>query len=133
MSNNNPYDFKKMKQLAAAIPLLSLVKQHSDTNISDLSARISHRQVIQKHTMMGGDVRASLLLLLSNAVGYNFFRHYINLLPEELRATDQTEQLQKQIEQLHQTIEQEKLQTAHWRERAERAESWVTQAMKGNS
>jgi len=131
MSENNPYDLKKMKQLAVSIPLLDLVKQHSDTNISDLSARISHRQVIQKHTMYGGDVRASFLLLLSNAVGHNFFRPYLNLLPEELRTTDQTEELQKQIEQLKQIIEQEKTQTTHWRERAERAEAWVTQAMKG--
>ncbi len=131
MSNNNPYDFNKMKQLAATIPLMNLIKQHTDLNISELSSRISHRQVIQKHLLYGSDVRASFLLLMSNAIGHNLFRHYINLLPEELRATDQTEELQKQIAQLLQTIEQEKEQTAHWRERAERAEAWVSQAMKG--
>lgn len=119
----NPYNFDKMKYLAATVPLRALIKQHSSIPITELSARISHPQMIQKHTLSGGEVKASFLLLMSHGVGYNLFRPYINLLPEELRVTDQTQALLDIIEQQKQEIEKLK-------ERTERAEQWIQQALK---
>lgn len=121
-SGTNPHSYPEMCYLAACVPLDKLIKEKSSLPVSVLSAKISYSQFILKHTNTG-DVRASFLLLMSHATGYNFFRPYINLLPEEIRTTDQTQALLD-------IIEQQKLEIEKWRERAERAELWVQEGLK---
>ncbi len=121
-SGVNPYSYPEMCYLAACIQLDKLIKEKSPIPPSQLSSKIAYSQFILKHTD-SGDVRASFLLLMSHAIGYNFFRPYINLLPEELRTTDQTQTLLDTIEQQKQEIEK-------WKERALRAEDLIAQALK---
>lgn len=121
-SGVNPYSYPEMCYLAANVPLYHLIKTKSPIAPSLLSKKISYPQFIPKHTETG-DVRPSFLLLMSHAIGYNFFRPYINLLPEELRTTDQTQQLLD-------TIEQQKQEIETWKERALRAEHLIEQSLK---
>lgn len=121
-SGTNPYSLPEMRYLAASVPLFKMIKEKSPMTVSELSRRIAHVQFIQKTTYSGGDMRASFLLLMSHAIGYNFFRPYINLLPEELRVTDQTQGLLDRIAEQQKEIDK-------WKERAERAEALIEKAL----
>ncbi len=120
---------KEMEKKAASIDLLQMVRYEKQGYLESFSKSIGHKRMVQSRLKNGGDVKMSLVLLLSQEMKINFLNHYLRLLPEELRNTFETSELEKELNDIKNQLEESNKQTAYWKERAERAEGWIAGKM----
>ncbi len=116
---------KLMEKFASEVDILSIVHELKKGNLEKFSLSIGHRRMVNDRLKKGGDVKVSLLLLLSNHLRVNLLNNYLRILPEALRETTETDELKNQLALLQTQLEEKDKQTAYWKERAERAEGWI--------
>ncbi|MCF8278448.1 MAG: hypothetical protein K9J17_17100 [Flavobacteriales bacterium] len=106
---------KSVKRHAASeLPdLKNLVKVFANTQNSN-PARVAKAMGVTSSNLndrtKGRNPRIEMLLALSEALEYNLLDFYLRLLPERLRSTTETRQLEQQIEELqaqHLALKQE--------------------------
>jgi len=126
---NKSAAMKAMEKLATEVDILSVIHHLQKGNLEKFSRTIGHRRMVHDRLKKGGDVKISLILLLSKELRMNFLNNYLRLLPEEIRATNETYVLDREIAELKSQLEESGKQTAYWKERAERAEGWIAGKM----
>lgn len=126
---NKSAAMKEMEKLAKEVDILSIFHHLQRGNLEKFSRTIGHRRMVHDRLKKGGDVKISLILLLSKELRMNFLNNYLQLLPKELRGTAETGSMELEIKDLKVQLEEKDKQTAYWKERAERAEGWIAGKM----
>lgn len=136
MSSNSsfgkkPISLERAEQLAKQIRLLENVKQQvGSTGMKDFSASIKNESTVPNRLRDGGDVKASLILILSQRLEVNYFDLYIQCLPPNLRETVQTRELRQALKEKDDEILHMQSQIIQRDERIASLESMVEKALR---
>jgi hypothetical protein len=117
-NNNKPLTLDQAERITQQVRLLQTVKQHVPPgDLKRFSSTIKNRSTVPNRLGKGGDVKASLIMILSHRLGLNLFDLYIQCLPTHLRHTAQTRERDEIIKQKDEEILQLQSQLTQYQER----------------
>jgi len=118
-------DMARMEKLTTEINLLAMMHRRVPKGFIKFFSFVGNGDAVTKRLQKGGDVKISLLLLLSEKLNENLLDYYIQRLPESARHTVQTRELERENTELQRQLETSKTETNEWKERCLRAEDML--------
>lgn len=118
-------DLARMEKTTGEMNLLAMMHSRVPKGFIKFFSFVGKGDAVTKRLQKGGDVKISLLLLLSEKLNENLLDYYIQILPENCRQTVQTRQLNNEKLELQKQLDASNLETNAWKERCLRAEEML--------
>lgn len=128
-TNKKPLTLERAETLCKNIHLWENVKQMVGVGIEKFSKELDYEGMLRQRLSRGGDVKTSLILVLSERLGVNYFDMFIQYLPPHLRETAQTREKDEIIQQKDAEILHLQSQLIQHKERIASLESMVDKAL----